>query len=413
MSSIYTSTDKHYYNRIAEGIEAVNLNTDNLDTKLDQIATNTQNIKVSIDTSNIVIYVDELESLTQTTNNKLDQVITNTGSISLDAGELEIINNYINSNIQITNEKLDDMLVDTANIDANVWNISHNLTPSNSEDVNKAIPTLVYAKHNNPHVDELGAIQVTNGHNLMISLEETNLSSNVIVYDEKNDINMTDLLSTMSVINTNIQDIEDLQTNILNDTSNIDANLWSSKVVLDSINAKTIDTDNVTVVGQPNLSYLNDSIESYQGGSWTVTVSNAFATESTLSNIDGNIATVSTYANNKRSNSATSGNITASGNTNILTTTDLGDKRNIAGACYITGDVTSLDIHVYVNVKTDNAYTAIQFDEVMGVYDGTTTQFNFHYPSFPFKYIQVIITNNTTNTPTFASDVEWSTYGNR
>jgi hypothetical protein len=155
--------------------------------------------------SDLAVYIDDMNpdavnnsgiskaSLQTDANNKLDLISLETTQLSVSSNVNSIKFNTSDTAINTLN-----IGYSTANIDINTSNIDSKLTFGHIEDIPDALQTVIYARHKNTHNEELGALNITTGHNLCISIEDLDgvngqktmaLSLPVVLASDHTDIN--------------------------------------------------------------------------------------------------------------------------------------------------------------------------------------------------------------------------------
>jgi len=98
-------------------------------------------------------------------------LINTLDAVNSETQMVELLNDS-NSNLSSIKLNSSDIAVNTLGISTDTQSINGKLTSSNTEDITNALQTVVYARHKNPHIDELGALNITTGHNLCVSLQD-------------------------------------------------------------------------------------------------------------------------------------------------------------------------------------------------------------------------------------------------
>ena len=104
----------------------------------------------------------------------------------------------VSSNVNSIKFNTSETSINTLSIGNDTSNIDSKLTFGHIEDIPDALQTAIYARHKNTHIEELGALNITTGHNLCISIQDLEgvegqksmvLSMPVVLASDQTDIN--------------------------------------------------------------------------------------------------------------------------------------------------------------------------------------------------------------------------------
>ena len=171
-------------------------NVNSVRTNTSDTAVNT--LDIGNNTSNIDTQFNVLNSETLSIKNNTGDIAVNTLGISNDTININSNLGIIKTNTDNIDSNTLDIATNTDEISFNTGNIDGKLTFGHIEDITNALQTAIYARHQNTHNDELGALHITTGHNLCISIQDLEgvegqksmaLSMPVVLATDQTDIN--------------------------------------------------------------------------------------------------------------------------------------------------------------------------------------------------------------------------------
>jgi len=146
-----------------------------------------------------------LETTQLSVLSNVNSIKNNTSDIAINTLGISNDTININSNVAIVKTNTDnindntlDIAANTDEISFNTGNIDSKLTFGHIEDIPDALQIAIYARHKNTHNEELGALNITTGHNLCISIQDLEgvegqksmaLSMPVVLASDQTDIN--------------------------------------------------------------------------------------------------------------------------------------------------------------------------------------------------------------------------------